>query len=65
MLRLFSFVGVAFLAAAALALTHPTGSRVTHQERQPNAEPNDDPRGLRAALPRPTRPLHLARFSLN
>jgi hypothetical protein len=65
MLRVFSLVGVAFLAAVVLAVSHPTSIRTPRQERQPDTDPSDDPRGMCAALPCSTRPLYLARFSLN
>ncbi len=65
MLRLFSLFGVAFLAAAAMALTTPTTIKVVRRDRGLPKKTNDDPRGVRAALPLATRPLYYARFSLN
>jgi len=65
MFRLFSLVGVAFLAAAAVALTAPPTVKVVRRKRHLPAEAGEDPRSLRAALPLPTRPLYYASFSVN
>jgi hypothetical protein len=65
MFRLFSLFGVAVLAAAAVALTTPTTIKVVRRERRLPTDANDDPRGVRAALPVSTRPLYYVRFSLN
>jgi len=65
MLRLFSLFGVAFLAAAAVALTAPSTVKVVRRECQLPPEADEAPRGLRAALSLPYRPLYYARFSVN
>ena len=63
MLRLFSLVGVAFLAAAAVALTSPPTLKVVRRERRLPAP--DRSRDLRVALTAAAKPLYYARFSLN
>jgi hypothetical protein len=67
MFRLFSLVGVAFLAAAAVALTNPTTSKVTRRQPRPAPDDSADSPRLRAALPVAVRarPLYYASFSLN
>jgi hypothetical protein len=65
MFRLFSLVGVAFLAAAAVALTSPPNNKAVRRKPQLAPEPAKDPRNVRAALSLKTRPLYYARFSVN
>lgn len=65
MFRLFSLFGMAFLAAAAVALTTPTPVKVVRRERRPGESSTPQDRGLRQVRPTTAVPLYYARFSLN
>jgi hypothetical protein len=65
MFRLFSLFGMAFLAAAAVALTTPTPVKVVRRERRLTGGAAAQDRGLRQTRPNAAVPLYYARFSLN
>jgi hypothetical protein len=64
MFRLFSLVGVAVLAAAAVALTSPP--RISTPRRSTRSTPrNTERHGLQAVVALGKRPLYYAGFSVN
>ncbi len=65
MFRLFSLFGMAFLAAAAVALTSPTPVKVVRRERRLTGGTASQDRGLRQTTPTAALPLYYARFSVN
>jgi hypothetical protein len=65
MFRLFSLLGMAFLAAAAVALTSPSPVKVVRRERRLTGGAVPQDRGLRQTTPTSAVPLYYARFSPN
>jgi hypothetical protein len=65
MLRLFSLFGMAFLAAAAVALTTPSPLKPVRRDRRLSDNINPDRRVLPSPRPLTAQPLYYARFSVN
>jgi hypothetical protein len=65
MLRLFSLFGMAFLAAAAVALTTPSPVKPVRRDRRLSDNINPDRPGLPSPRPLAAQPLYYARFSVN
>ena len=65
MLRLFSLFGMAFLAAAAVALTTPSPVQAVGRQRRLSGNTNQDRGRLPSGHPVTAQPLYYARFSVN